>query len=61
MFDDINNSWISTTTEMKDARTAYLACAIPGVLDRLIMMDDKLDKYAATHRLHHHHTSSTIF
>ena len=40
----VNSSWIRTTKEMRDAQTAYRACTIPGVLERLVAMDDKLDK-----------------
>ena len=44
MFDEVNTAWIKTTKEMQAEGTAYKACKIPGVLERLVSMDDKLDK-----------------
>ena len=44
MFDDVNANWKRTTKELFDAGTAYKGAHIPGILDRLGDMDDKLDR-----------------
>ena len=44
LFDDVNAAWKKSTSELAEAGTAFKGTHIDGMLERLVEMDDKLDR-----------------